>query len=164
MQFIIRIFHYPQIHPTILNPRLNLCTAFCINTCIVTNSGETHVHHLQSCIAFGFSTMLATHVLLLLVVAGCVSAQYFYYPCREIGDNTVVSCSRWGTSCPGTAICDIKFGVYCCGKTKLNCFVEPCQFAQCHNFPSALCVNEFCRGCCCEARFFLKSKEVTNFC
>jgi len=108
--------------------------------------------------------MLAPHVVLLLVIVGFVSAQYYYYPCRGIGDKTAVHCNRRRTACPGTALCDTKFGVCCCGSTKLNCFVEPCRFAKCPNFPTAKCLNEFCRGCCCEARFFLKSKEITKFC
>ena len=87
-----------------------------------------------------------------------------YYPCKDIGDTTAVYCDK-GT-CPGTAICDKSFDVCCCGKTKLNCIVEPCRFASCPNFPGAKCIDEFCEGCCCVPRFIIPhtGKEVTDKC
>ena len=101
-------------------------------------------------------------VTFILVLVGYTSAFYYRYPCRGIGDLTAVDCDKG--NCPGTAICDKTFDVCCCGKTKFNCIVEPCAFANCPNFPTAKCINEFCEGCCCEARFFLWYKEVTDKC
>ena len=48
------------------------------------------------------------------------------------------------------------------GKDKVNCFVNPCQFASCPAFPTATCEADFCGGC--NARFFLSGREVTNKC
>lgn len=43
-----------------------------------------------------------------------------------------------------------------------NCFADPCDVTQCHAFPKAKCVSDFCGGC--NAKFFLGGKEVTHWC
>lgn len=98
----------------------------------------------------------------ILLLTVHTSANYYRYPCRGIGDLTALTCDKG--KCPGTAICDKSFDMCCCGNTPFNCFVEPCLVAKCPNFPRARCFDEFCEGCCCEARFFLGYKEVTDKC
>ena len=85
--------------------------------------------------------------------------------CVNIGPATNVKCDAT-KQCPGTAICDQDSNVCCCGETQFACLVPPCDSATCPNHPNARCVNEFCNGCCCEARFFLDKSnvEVTNEC
>ena len=95
---------------------------------------------------------------LVLAVALSTASQF---PCNGIGDITAVDCDK-GT-CPGIAVCDETFDACCCGNTTLNCFVEPCKFAAC-SIPGAKCINEYCNGCCCEARFFLNNKDITDQC
>ena len=85
--------------------------------------------------------------------------------CSGIGAVTRVKCDTM-KQCPGTAICDQASGTCCCGETQFACLVPPCDSATCPNYPDATCVNEFCNGCCCEARFFVGNgkREVTNHC
>ena len=87
--------------------------------------------------------------------------------CANIGTVTEVECDTID-QCPGTAICDTASGSCCCGKTPLACLNPPCDFATCPNYPGATCVNEFCNGCCCKARFFIGNMyhrhEVTDDC
>lgn len=47
-------------------------------------------------------------------------------------------------------------------KPRVNCFVDPCQFAKCPAHPNAKCVSDYCGGC--NARFFDGGKEVTDTC
>ncbi|XP_033728451.1 prestalk D11 protein-like [Pecten maximus] len=48
------------------------------------------------------------------------------------------------------------------GEPLVNCLVNPCSAQGCPRYPNAKCVADYCGGC--NARFFVKSKEVTNFC
>ena len=85
--------------------------------------------------------------------------------CTNIGTVTEVKCDT-ADQCPGTAICDTASGTCCCGETQFACIIPPCDSATCPNHPDATCVDEFCNGCCCEARFFLNNgkHEVTDDC
>jgi uncharacterized membrane protein len=43
---------------------------------------------------------------------------------------------------------------------QVNCFVAPCQFAKCPNYPGAKCFNDYCGGC--NARWFLVNNVPTS--
>jgi len=83
--------------------------------------------------------------------------------CKDLGDPIAMKCSENNT-CPGTAQCDAEHNKCCCGDTKFNCTIPPCDSAVCPNHPGARCVNKLCGGCCCEAKFYLRRKEVTSDC
>ena len=48
------------------------------------------------------------------------------------------------------------------GQDIVNCLVNPCEVTSCPGFPTATCEADFCGGC--NARFFLRGREVTNKC
>ena len=85
--------------------------------------------------------------------------------CANIGTVTQVDCDTMD-QCPGTAICDTASDTCCCGETQFACVIPPCDSATCPKHPDATCTNEFCNGCCCEAKFFLDNgdHEVTDDC
>nr|KAI8760375.1 hypothetical protein BgiMline_007528 [Biomphalaria glabrata] len=43
----------------------------------------------------------------------------------------------------------------------VNCFVRPCQFAQC-SVSGAVCMDDYCGGC--NARWYVGNTEVTSQC
>ena len=45
------------------------------------------------------------------------------------------------------------------GQEPVNCFMDPCQFASCPAFPTAVCEADYCGGC--YARFFVEMKSQT---
>ena len=119
---------------------------------------------------------------------GCTAR--YYVGKEEVTERcaTIEPCSRKGGTplnvgcglaakqpCPGLSYCDIHpldiFAVCCCNDPgafcpnctrPVNCFVNPCQFASCPVFPEAECRSDYCGGC--NARFFVKGKEVTDDC
>ena len=42
-----------------------------------------------------------------------------------------------------------------CDGVVVNCFAAPCGSATCDKYPSAVCVDDYCKGC--NARFFDKA-------
>eukprot|EP00731_Ephydatia_muelleri_P008209 Em0004g547a len=48
------------------------------------------------------------------------------------------------------------------GKVLGQCLIAPCRYAHCDNYPSAVCVDDYCGGC--NARFFVGKIEVTSLC
>ena len=48
------------------------------------------------------------------------------------------------------------------GQDPVQCLIAPCTFAHCDNYPTAVCVDDYCGGC--NARFFVGKIEVTSLC
>ena len=48
------------------------------------------------------------------------------------------------------------------GTQPVNCFVDPCQYAQCPAVEGAECEANYCGGC--NAEWFLDGEDVTESC
>ena len=79
--------------------------------------------------------------------------------------SSVTSCTParvWTNYVPNTAY-NIYYTIGCPdGSQPVHCLVHPCQFASCPAIKDAKCVADYCGGC--NARWYLKDKEVTHMC